>query len=411
MLIKTIYLQLFCLFSLPLFAKNNYPLVFQHGWMGWGDDGSLGGLNYWGGKENIPDILTKLGFTSYTIAVGPVSSSWDRACEAYAFIKGGRVDYGAYHSKLHKHKRYGRYFPGIYPTWGDDDKLGNINKVHFIGHSQAVQSFRTLIELLHNGNDNEINYSLSTGEVPHELFLGGKEWVHSLTSISGVMDGTTLTMVVESTIPHVVAIFGAVDSFLKRTGIDNYFYDLKLDQWDFKRAKNEDLSAFIKRLISSPAAKGTDQSLFDLSLEGSQALNEKTSIQPHIYYFSISTSTTQPFNKFALKYIPTQKSHLLLKPTAIILGNCTSSCSKDIIVDKSWLDNDGVVNTRSTYAPRQDPIVNFNDNSLPQPGVWNHLGVIKSDHLKIVGFLNRTKNHKLVNFYKKIAIRLADLPQ
>ncbi|KAF1778852.1 Alpha/Beta hydrolase fold [Phytophthora cactorum] len=92
--------------------------------------------------------LTAQGYTVYTAAVGPFASNWDRACELYAIIKGGQVDYGQKHSATHNHLRYGRNYTGLYPKWGTANSDGSINKVHLVGHSMGGQTVRMLAQLL-----------------------------------------------------------------------------------------------------------------------------------------------------------------------------------------------------------------------------------------------------------------------
>ena len=68
-----------------------------------------------------------------------MSSLHDRACELYFSLVGGTVDYGAEHSALHNHGRYGRTFShGLYPMWSKE------NPLHFLGHSvvSLLPSFR-----------------------------------------------------------------------------------------------------------------------------------------------------------------------------------------------------------------------------------------------------------------------------
>jgi len=39
-----------------IFGKNDYPIVLIHGFLGWGPD-EMGGYKYWGGKDDIADLL------------------------------------------------------------------------------------------------------------------------------------------------------------------------------------------------------------------------------------------------------------------------------------------------------------------------------------------------------------------
>ena len=78
-------------------ANNNYPIVLIHGFIGWGPE-EMGGYNYWGGNHSYVEYLDSLGYEVYSVSVGPISSNWDCAVEAYYQIKGGQVDYGKKHS-------------------------------------------------------------------------------------------------------------------------------------------------------------------------------------------------------------------------------------------------------------------------------------------------------------------------
>ena len=74
-------------------ANNNYPIILIHGFIGWGSE-EMGGYNYWGGNYDYVEYLDSLGYEVYNVSVGPISSNWDCAVEAYYQIKGGQVDYG-----------------------------------------------------------------------------------------------------------------------------------------------------------------------------------------------------------------------------------------------------------------------------------------------------------------------------
>lgn len=58
-----------------------------------------------GGLNDYQERLGKEGHDVRTAVVGPISSNWDRACELYAYLKGGRVDYGEAHAARFRHQR------------------------------------------------------------------------------------------------------------------------------------------------------------------------------------------------------------------------------------------------------------------------------------------------------------------
>jgi hypothetical protein len=62
------------------------------GFSGWGRP-LLGTVNYFGGFEDLPLTLSRLGYVVIVACIGPISSNRDRACELFAQLtninKGG----------------------------------------------------------------------------------------------------------------------------------------------------------------------------------------------------------------------------------------------------------------------------------------------------------------------------------
>ena len=182
--------------STLIFAQNNYPIVFIHGFMGWGPD-EMGGYNYWGGKKDYIDQLEKNGHKVIELSVGPVSSNWERAIEAYYQLKGGQVDYGEKHSKKFGiiRKPKDKVYDGLYLAWDSN------NPIHIIGHSMGGQTARMLLYLLNN------EFFIDNQELEKEKsrLLGhvNNGMIKSITTISTPHNGTTLSEIVTKTIPFV----------------------------------------------------------------------------------------------------------------------------------------------------------------------------------------------------------------
>ena len=116
--------------------ETDYPYIFVHGMGGWSPTNRFYEMSpYWGGGLWLSDndlikILNDQGIEAYAPAVGPLSSAWDRACELYAQLVGGTVDYGEAHSKAHGHDRFGfTYEPIMGESWNLKDKIRKKEKI------------------------------------------------------------------------------------------------------------------------------------------------------------------------------------------------------------------------------------------------------------------------------------------
>ena len=385
-------------------ADNNYPLVLVHGFMGWGRQELLG-FKYWGGLGDLQEALNQAGYPTYTGVVGPFASNWDRACELYAYLKGGTVDYGQVHAATHGHNRYGRTFTGLYPDWGTADTSGRMRKIHLIGHSQGGQTVRVLTALLEQGAVVE-QAATPTRELS-PLFQGGKPWVHSVTTLAAPHDGTSIAVGIDTLLPFVrTSLLG----FAALVGVqpDQLPYDFKLDQWGLRREPGETLSAYLTRVEHSPIWQSRDISGWDLSPDGAQELNGKFPAQPEVYYFSWATSATVPIWPFHHQVpIPTLLPQLWA--SALFIGAYSRNEPGHVTIDADWWENDGLVNTRSMAGPTlnsSDRIVPWRDP--PQRGLWNDQGVLAGwDHMDIVG-IGTLRDVR--NWYLRLARTLADLP-
>jgi len=380
--------------SEPLPRRNTAPVVLIGGCTNWGRD-ELFGFRYWGGPgRDIQEDLRQHDFETHTAGVGPFSSNWDRACEAYAILKGGRVDYGKVHAAKHGHERFGRNFPGLLKTWDES------RKVHLVTHSQGGQTARVLAQLLTQGDAAEREGTPL--EELNPLFAGSHRWVFSVTSLSTPHDGTSLVYRREGIIGPVRKLLTLGTSI--STNHNSSVYDVKLDQWSLQRTKGESLRAFSSRLFEAPLWKGTqDFSAWDLSPEGARELNAWVKAQPDIYYFSWSTAKTTPDEKGS--HIPSPRMTPIWRQGARFMGSTTRAGA--IPIDASWWENDGVVNTRSMAGPSTDTVQSF--SGKPRPGIWNHMGILEGwDHSEILG-IGREHGREVLDFYRRWAAFLGSL--
>lgn len=359
-------------------AQNNYPIVLIHGFMGWGES-EMGDYNYWGGKEDLIKTLENNGNIVFELSVGPISSNWERAVEAYYQLKGGQVDYGEAHSNKYKINQHpsGKIYDGLYPDWDKD------NPVHIIGHSMGGQTARMLQYLL----TQEIFTDEEMLKKEGSILLGQSQnnLIKSITTISTPHDGTTLTEVVTKTIPFIQYFIGFAGV------IGTQFYDFDLEQWGFTRNDDEPWSNYLKRMRNHSAWGTKNISAWDLSLDGARELNSYLQVSPDIYYFSIATSTTQK-RKAGLNHDPVEGTSILIKTRSKLLGSRSGYWSDGTKTDSLWFENDGVVNTVSMYGPTTgmngaDPVMEYEKNDILIPGQWYWKKINEMDHWSIIGHL------------------------
>lgn len=393
-----------------------HPIVLIHGFLGF-DAETIIKFPYWGGTVDLEAELRAQGLPVYTAAVGPISSNWDRVCELYAFIRGGRVDYGASHAERYGHARFGREFPGICPQWGEvSSSTGTIGKVHLIGHSMGGQTARLLVELLENGDPEERAYQQDNRS---PLFEGGHSWVKSVTTISTPHDGTTLVYDFDR--------IGFMEKIMFRLlatvslNRDEPALDLMIEHWKPVKNTDESFESFVQRAIRDELWQNTnDFCYYDLSPEGASELNRRMNTSPEVYFFSWGTSRTEAGEKNG-HHVPQSGMNLPLIGNAKYMGSLEelpSICGEDPSI---WWESDGIVNTCSMDGPTlgsADMIVSWSmDSDIPEKGIWNFMGTLKpEDHWQIhivppIGGHAPPGYDTLTDFYLQWCRYLQNLPE
>lgn len=372
----------------PPSRQNAHPIVLVGGFTTWGRDEAFG-FRYWGGPgRDIQEDLKAHGFQTVTAAVGPLSSNWDRACELYAQLKGGRVDYGAAHAKAHGHARFGRTHTALLPHWG----TVTVAKAHFIGHSQGGQTVRVLEHLLAHGASEERNAAPDASP----LFAGGKTWVASVTTLATPHQGTTLVWKREQ-------LLGPAQRWLALASRLSPLkaYDLKLDHW---KLADPSAQAVFRHLEQAPLAQTRDFAPYDLSPEGAAVLNTWVKPDPQVFHFSWSTAKTK--TDAAGNQIPRPKMTLLWRRGARYLGK-TLALPGHPALPEAWKVNDGVVNTPSQRAPTGVETHAF--DGTPRRGTWQPMGVLEGwDHSEVLG-IGPEHGDEVLPFYRRWAAFLAGL--
>ena len=365
---------------------NNYPMILVHGFSGWGDQELAGKLCPYFGmyKTSVEKFYEHLGVECYTPSIGPFSSCWDRACELYAQLKGGRVDYGKVHSEKNGHKRYGKRFKAMVPDWGQLSKDGKIKKVNLIGHSMGAPTVRVLVDLLVNGNAEERE---GTPEKElSDLFKGGKEkWVHSVTTLVGANGGISSLYAIEKVREPIAKAVLYLFSFLGNTPISK-FYDTGLAQFGINDEPSWfNFSGDIRTKEIEKYLNSDDCVLNDLIVH--TALERMKDFKPYdsIYYFAYAGCTTKP--GLGGKHHGTLKMLLPLRPVAYILGHYThkKADANHAAIGPQYFPNDGMVNVVSARAPQDEPQTDFESNSACKPGIWYNMPVEYNYHQSYMG--------------------------
>ena len=382
---KITLLLIFSLSSL-LKSQNQYPVVFVHGFMGWGPD-EMGPYNYWGGKYEMIKEFEKNGHKIFISNVGPISSNWDRAVELYYQIKGGQVDYGKGHSDTYglirkpKNKKY----KGLYPEWSLD------NPVHIIGHSMGGQTARMLDYLLIN------SISDTTGKKESSRLLGNEQvgLIKSITTISTPHNGTTLSTFISAGIPFLQ------DMVAVAAVVGNSFYSFDLEQWGFAINQGESWTSYFKRMQKHPAWGTKNIVSWDVSIQGAKDFNSITSANQDIYYFSFVNSNTD-LNSKTGRHTPSNTMSFIIRSNARIIGMKKAYYEDGVATDSTWFENDGIVNKTSMYGPTtgtngSDLISKYVTSELLIPGQWYTINdTIKMDHRRMIGHGTSKKDYKMI---------------
>lgn len=388
--------------------KNKYPVVLLHGMFGWGQQQATNKVFPYYGllRSDVRRWFEKeLGVPCAAPSLGPFTSAWNRACEAYAQLKGGTVDYGKAHAEKYGMNRYGKtYDKPLLPQWGTLDENGDLIKVNLIGHSFGGVTARMLAELIVNGSEEE--RAVTDPDDLSELFKGGHTgWVHSITALVAPHNGMTsvegrVGEIMRQICRGICDFVNIIDATPLRTiyDINLGMYGLTPDLWEFNNLWHD-------KGIVQYLWENKDTLLYDLSVEGSQVANEKLPEMDDIYYFSYRGYRT--FNILGREF-PSP----LIFPLFILLALGMGNQGEKDLPELSWRQNDSVINTKSGEAPngaRRIDVKFRTDPAKYKPGIWHVFPAARyKDHMAFVGWSESRKN--LAAFYKKLYDDVSSVP-
>lgn len=347
-------------------ALKSTNIVFVHGLFGWAPPDEMP-VPYWGeAKEQFEPQ-----FKTHEAKCGPMSSFHDRACEVFAQIRGGPVEYDSKKPETKKHSEdnghgpnLGQSFPGVVPGWSAD------NPVILIGHSAGAHTCLLLQQML---ADDFWNVGSNA------------DWVEVVVSVAGVLNGSTLTYMFcnkktgkLTALPSV--LFNGALALLKaaakvKGAISSENHAL-IEPWLGHWPGGLDSSAFVA---------GEDNLGFDLSLRGCQKANRAVRTHPGTYYFSLVTSGLKfkLFGFFPLGLVGWGDMFQPLQISASFQAEkidfdpaqppCDGWGAGDLTIDK-WRENDGAVSSISQRFPFTGHSVPTNAQGVfsgtPKRGQW-----------------------------------------
>ena len=366
--------------------KNNYPVIIVHGFAGWGDlDGLNKYFNHFGmfGSRTLKPYLEKKGYEVFFPSLGPFCSAWDRACEMYAYIFGGTTDFGKVHSEKYNHERYGRTYPGILKDLGQTEAH---KKVNVYGHSFGGPTIKAFAELMAHGCQEEVDGT--PAEELSDLFKGGKgNLIHSVTTLSGVNNGTVLDQYFDDNLMHKTEWVILKATSLLGYSPYNWFFDLGQQHFGLGRYPEEnkglkkavpqskaDFDAGIKRYASSKL----DRSNWEMDIIWSKWMNDHQDVDPSIYYFAERACNTHE-DKDGFQRSNTL--HPITHFTGNMIGKKQPVRETGYEYGPEWYPNDGFVPVVGQSAPLNQPSIEAGPATEFKPGVWYNMPVRNGDHI------------------------------
>lgn len=336
-----------------------YPIVLIHGLFGYGHEDEVKNsdlLPYWGYKgNNLIEHLQSEGYEVHYPSLGPYNSAWDRACILWAYLFGGRVDYGKVHSARVHHERYGATYPGALKDLGQSEKH---MKIDLFGHSLGGATVKEVSNLFTQGSKEERDGTAADDLSP--LFAGGHgDLIHTVTTLSGVNNGTMAATLTDRTGISIATIFGIM---FNDTINGNGDYENKLDQWTggaIAKATKYSLS------LDDDVSKEMDIDFVQKHINPKQVVNKGT------YYFAQRAFEPTFEMSGACRYCGTIMA---------ISGNAAGlKYHPDFM---SWYRNDGFVNLAGQSAPFDARYKDgYWSGTKFRPGIWYNMPPKIEDHI------------------------------
>ena len=388
--------------------QNKYPVVLLHGMFGFGQQQITNDvLPYFGlWTTDVRKMFIDMGVPCVAPSMGPFTSAWNRACEIYAQLFGGTVDYGKAHAEKYGMERFGRtYRQALLPQWGTKDENGDLIKINIIGHSFGGVSGRMLTELMSYGSEEE--RAVTDPDDLSPLFAGGHDgWVHSITTLASPHNGmSSVEGKVGVAMRQICRAICDVMNVLDVTPL-RPIYDLQLDMYGLTPKYFDFKNVWKDKEFKDYMFHNKDTIVYDLTYQGAKEANEKITTHDDIYYFSYRGCRTMTDGLGG--EIPSPLSFPLLN----VLGFFMGRQKEPDLPNLRWRKNDIVINTVSAEAPegapRVDGLLSGMSPEHYKPGVWNVFPCELKDHMSYCGWLMGKRGY--ANFFKEIYRNVSGVP-
>ncbi len=374
---------------------NKYPTVFEHGFVGWGEqDGVYKFAPYLGiFHGSLTKEMNKRGFETYQPSTSGWQSAWDRCCELWAILNGGTVDYGKVHSEKYGHARYGRtYEKGLIEDWG---KPGDHEKINIVGHSFGGPTVLVFEHLLAEGSKAE-REGTPEDELS-DLFKGGKgDWLHTVTTLSGVNNGSNFASWLHTL--GVIVIDDIVLCAVTMLGNSKFndYYDANMDQWGVMedpkhRTKSGLRNPFaawkeIRRYDKNP---NLDSIGHEMQVECMFLMNSLISMDKSAYHFARRALGSEPKGDGERQKMR-EDATLIAKIAGIITCNWRGLHLETVpqfqYEHKRDMPNDGLVTVVGQSAPLDKPHTDWAEGTEIEKGIWYNMPIENDkDHISWMG--------------------------
>lgn len=344
-------------------AASDYPYIFVHGMMGWGENDVCNDTSYWGfGSTDVDviDYMRSLGLEAYAPSVGKMSSAWDRACELYAQLTGTVVDYGAAHSAKYGHARYGRDYSDC-PIMGY--KWDTKSCINLITHSFGGPTANVFTSILEYGVAEEVE---ADPEGCSEFFRGGHEGVvYACFECEPPNNGSQLSDFI-CDIPGIAMVVALYANILGTQSDPSM--DFMFDQWGLNGDITKGETVTFNPLAVIKLGLSKDHAGYDMTIKGAAELNERFPIAKHTYYFSYTACLTEE-NEIGLQLVPDSSNVLAIAADLTSLLASKYSLRSGWI-GSEWAANDGMVPVVSALYPFNATHEDYSSADKCVPGVW-----------------------------------------